>query len=110
MPLEDLRRELASLSGTVHLSRDDYSGAVSIDLISVPADLRGRGCARQALDIITAWADRHDETITLEATPNFGSDIRRLIGLYSRYGFAIVCTVGRTDVAMERTPRQEAAA
>jgi len=109
MPLDDLRSELASLSTTVHLSRD-HDGTVSIDLISVPADLRGRGCAQQVLDIITAWADRHGETVTLEATPNFGSDIRRLIGLYGRYGFVLVRAVGRTDVLMERTPQQDAAA
>lgn len=106
MPAEELRRELASLSTTVHVS-DVEAGVVNIDLISVPAELRGRGCATDALTRITGWADRTGTTLTLTATYSLGSNVKRLLGLYKRHGFTPTVLLPTREVQMRRTPTGE---
>lgn len=97
----DLLAVVASLSATVH-AHDQGDGTVHIDLLSVPADLRGRGCARQALDTITVWADTSQVTLTLTATSALGSSVRRLLALYREYGFAPTSMNNAGEVSMRR--------
>jgi len=108
MPAEALRRELASLSATVHVSDTD-SGVVSVDLLSVPAELRGRGCAHAALDAIAEWADRTATTLTLTATYALGANVKGLLALYTRHGFTPTELLETREVRMRRTPTKAGA-
>jgi GNAT superfamily N-acetyltransferase len=87
----------------VHVS-DAGLGVVSLDLIAVPADLRGRGCARQALSEVAAWADEVGAVVLLSATSMLGANITRLVGLYGEYGFTATGHDGIDGIAMRRPP------
>lgn len=98
-----LRRHLASLSATLHIS-DVTPGVISIDLILVAAELRGRGCARRALEVVIAWADEAQVTVLLTATPAFGASVARLVRLYSSFGFTPTAKDGLGGTDMMRRP------
>lgn len=104
MPAEELRVITASLSATIHVS-DEAPGVVRLDLLSVPDDLRGRGCAREALEQITQWADETGSAIVLTATYALGANIPRLLNLYMRHGFTPIEVTELHEVRMLRQPR-----
>lgn len=104
MSAEDLRTAVSSLSTTVHVS-DEAPGVVRLDLLSVPEDLRGRGCARDALAHITGWADATATVIVLTATYGLGADIQRLVLLYMGFGFVPQEITKLQEVRMRRDPR-----
>jgi GNAT superfamily N-acetyltransferase len=104
MSASDLLRSVASLSAIVHAS-DRPDGSVRIDLISVPREIRGRGCARQALAEIAAWADASGTELSLTATSALGSNVPRLLGLYADYGFVPTGLNRGGDAKMRRSPQ-----
>lgn len=103
MSADHLRRAVASLSTTIHVS-DDSPGVVRIDLISVPEELRGRGCARDALGQIAQWADETATQMVLTATYGLGADITRLVHLYMTFGFTPTDLTPLGEVRMRRDP------
>ena len=104
MPAESLRSVIASMSATVHVS-DEEPGVVRLDLLLVPEELRGRGCARDALSHIADWADENATVIVLTATFALGATLRRLLSLYIEYGFIPVEMTPLYEVPMRREPR-----
>lgn len=104
MPAENLRAILASLSTTVHISDVD-PGVVRLDLILVPEELRGRGCARDALAQITQWADESGTIVVLTATFALGASLPRLVELYMGFGFIPLGMTELYEVPMRREPR-----
>lgn len=103
MPAENLRTILASLSATIHVS-DEAPGVVRLDLLSVPEQLRGRGCARDALTRISEWADETGTVIVLTATFALGAHIQRLVALYMSYRFVPIEVTTTHEVRMCRSP------
>lgn len=75
-----------------------------LDLLSVPEELRGRGCARDALTHITRWADETGTVIVLTATFALGAHIQRLVALYMSFRFAPIEVTGTHEVRMRRAP------
>lgn len=60
-----------------------------LNLIAVPAALRGKGVAREILNTIIATADERGWSIRIEPSTGFGADLRRLVGWYRRVGFEL---------------------
>lgn len=94
---------VASLSTIVHAS-DEADAVVRIDLLSVPEELRGRGCARDALTQISQWADETGTALVLTATYGLGANITRLVALYMEHGFTPVEITALQEVRMRRDP------
>lgn len=62
-------------------------GMVSLRLLTVDREVRGRGVGQAALSALCGCADEHGWTVRLAATDNLGSDVRRLVRWYARHGF-----------------------
>lgn len=103
MSAEELRSVAASLTATIHVT-DVAPGVVSLDLLAVPEDARGRGHARDALTAIAEWADRTGTAVLVTATFGLGADIRRLVVLYVSFGFRPTEVTTLCEVRMRREP------
>lgn len=103
MPAAELLAVVASLSATVHAT-DVEPGVVRLDLLDVPEERRGHGLARDALALITRWADETSTSIVLTATYGLGADIARLLMLFLSYGFVPVEATPLHEVRMRREP------
>ena len=103
MSAADLRPVVASLSTIVHAS-DEADAVVRIDLLFVPEEIRGRGCARDALTQIAQWADETGTALVLTATYGLGANITRLVALYMQHGFTVVEITDLNEVRMRRDP------
>lgn len=112
-PAEALQSAVAPLCEDIMFVTADKNDAVHIELISVLAACRGQGRARRLLAAVAAWADEQQTRLSLVVSEAFGSEIPRLVSLYSGYGFtwqrAAPGSRVRTNITMVRHPQRASA-
>lgn len=67
----------------------EYSNNITLNLISIPKEARGKGYATDIMNELISYADKHNHTVSLTPDNAFGSSKTRLEEFYRRFGFVM---------------------
>jgi len=94
-----LKKDLQKSFPDVNLSLNIYKYIlykryyIMLHKIEVSSEIRESGLGTKVIDIICDFADRYDVKIYLTPSDLLGSDLKRLIGFYERFGFRFIDTM-----------------
>lgn len=71
----------------VSLSISGKGDTISLDMIKVAPDARGKGYAKSAMSDLISLADKNNQTVTLTPSVDMGSNKNKLISFYKTFGF-----------------------
>jgi hypothetical protein len=83
--LANLKDEVNALGVSLQIS--ERGGYIELSKIVVPAAIRNTGIGTSAMKLITEYADRTNQTITLTPSSDFGGNKSRLVRFYASVGF-----------------------
>ncbi|MFD4542446.1 hypothetical protein [Streptomyces bauhiniae] len=105
--VDGLRRALEDHAAKIHISYDNSSGYLALDLLVVTRVRRDQGTGTAIMRALTAEADRHGVPMALTPAADFGGSVPRLRTFYRRFGFTSNRGRGKdyaTSHAMIRRP------
>ena len=70
---------------SLYLSYDKHSDSIIIS--KIVAGEKSKGIGTKVMEEIIDFADRHDLSIALTPSPDFGGSVKRLEKFYKRFGF-----------------------